>query len=196
MSYLSWTKQLEQSFLHYLVRSYSKVWLFILFFNIFFAVYGVPFSISNITLVSGTPSFFARAYTSLPWNDSFRYRYKFQSVLTNNGDIINWSKTGVWPISMSVDAMVISFRDTLGNIIGSFSRHTFLLITAKFATGRWTALVFFFTATLIPVRFTMSGWLFGPSRYTYIMRKIHRFHIVHWNSLPWTQTTLTPYEIY
>lgn len=110
--------------------------------------------------------------------------------------IINWSKTGVWPISMSVDAMVISFRDMLGNIIGSFSRHIFLLITAKFATGRWTALVFFFTATLIPVRFTMSGWLFGPSRYTYIMRKIHRFHIVHWNSLPWTQTTLSPYEIY
>lgn len=49
------------------------------------------------------------AYTSMPSHNSFGYKYKFQNVLNNNGDIYNPNDgvsaipdTGVWAMTISV----------------------------------------------------------------------------------------------
>lgn len=77
--------------------------------EIFFVVYSFTFE-RYFPFFVDTSSFYARASTNLTGPVSRDIGYKFQSVLTNNGDVYNPDngvitipETGIWALTISVE---------------------------------------------------------------------------------------------
>lgn len=113
------------------------------------------------------------AYTSLPSHNSFSYRYKFQNMLTNNGDMYNPNdgvsaipETGVWDMMISVgtnywqgDLFLRHVRKHYWVPVVSQNKSSSLLLLTLPVEMNCIGIFYLKKTTIIPLRSIMSGWL-------------------------------------
>lgn len=134
----------------------------------------------NLLCVSGTPSFYARASGNVTGTDFRGSGYKFQTVLTNKGDVYNSDngvitipESGIWALTISVE--VTHRFDSLyverspNPKMSSFARtdtSSFLLVRTFSYKDRklWSSA---YNTTILPTRSSISGWLIGPGKFTF-----------------------------
>lgn len=134
---------------------------------------------NNYSVFPGTPSFYARASANVTGSNFPDSGYKFQTVLTNNGNVYNPDngiitipESGIWALTISVevthrfDNLYIgrSPNPTMSAFAGTDTSSFLSFRTFSYKDRKlWYSA---YNTTILPARSSISGWLIGPGKFT------------------------------